>query len=90
MVCSLKEPSLHYYENEIRALQRALQDAARQDLRNARCAVHLAQLRACEEALKRLEEGRYGLCSQCGEAIELNLLTADPTQPHCRACQQQQ
>lgn len=38
-------------------------------------------------AQRRLAGQSYGLCLQCGEAIDLRRLTALPATPYCTACQ---
>ena len=38
-----------------------------------------------DAALKRLDEGEYGYCVNCGEAIEPERLTLDPATPFCIA-----
>jgi DnaK suppressor protein len=40
-----------------------------------------------QAALKRLENGSFGICCQCGEAIALPRLQADPGTPFCAGCQ---
>lgn len=37
------------------------------------------------EALARIENGRYGVCETCGEAIEDARLAADPAAMTCKA-----
>ncbi len=44
----------------------------------------LGQLKA---ARQRLEEGEYGYCLDCGQAIEPGRLEARPESPCCIACQ---
>ncbi|XBQ16735.1 MAG: TraR/DksA C4-type zinc finger protein [Oceanicaulis sp.] len=44
------------------------------------------ELRRIEAALKRLDEGEYGWCAECGEAIEARRLEIDPAAPLCRSC----
>lgn len=39
-----------------------------------------------EAALKRVADGDYGWCVQCGEAIAPKRLEADPTVPTCIDC----
>ena len=46
--------------------------------------LRLQQVRA---ALERLEEGEYGECAQCGEAVGFARLRARPETPFCVACQ---
>lgn len=38
-------------------------------------------------ALRRLEDGSYGLCLDCGEPIAEQRLLALPATPYCTACQ---
>lgn len=40
-----------------------------------------------EEALKRLDEGSYGDCQQCGKAIGMSRLKAVPYTALCISCQ---
>ncbi len=44
------------------------------------------ELGLLEAALRRLEEGRYGTCSFCGDPIEQERLEAVPYADRCRAC----
>jgi RNA polymerase-binding transcription factor DksA len=46
----------------------------------------LVEIRQIELALKRIEAGSYGICSQCGERIAPNRLRALPTATKCIAC----
>ena len=39
-----------------------------------------------EAALRRMDEGEYGWCRRCGEAIFAGRLEADPTVTLCIAC----
>jgi DnaK suppressor protein len=43
---------------------------------------------AIDAALKRMEEGEYGLCSECGEPISPGRLAANPAVRLCIACAQ--
>lgn len=47
-------------------------------------------LRLIDEALARIENGRYGMCVHCEQAIELPRLQAIPWARHCIACQELQ
>ena len=58
--------------------------AAIDDVALSHAATELAQVSA---ALRRLEEGGYGLCQECGEAIDERRLLALPATPFCTACQ---
>ncbi len=37
-------------------------------------------------ALRRIDEGQYGLCTQCGAPIELDRLNFMPETPLCSLC----
>lgn len=45
-----------------------------------------AELQRIEAALKRLDEGEYGYCINCGEPIAPKRLELDPTVPLCIDC----
>ncbi|MEO1277107.1 MAG: TraR/DksA family transcriptional regulator [Pseudomonadota bacterium] len=46
----------------------------------------LAELRKIEAALKRIEDGSYGICVNCGANISEARLTAVPYATRCRRC----
>lgn len=50
----------------------------------AHAAEELAQVLA---ALRRIGDGSYGLCEDCGEPIDQRRLSALPATPYCTACQ---
>lgn len=45
------------------------------------------ELTRMDEALGRLEEGRYGFCDECGAEIDENRLRVAPYAPCCISCQ---
>jgi len=47
-----------------------------------------AQLSLVRQALERLENGSYGECAECGEAISPKRLEAVPWTPYCISCQE--
>lgn len=47
-------------------------------------------IKKIEEALKRIEEGTFGECDDCGEDIEIRRLEARPTATLCVACKEEQ
>jgi DnaK suppressor protein len=47
-------------------------------------------LKKVDEALKRIEEGTFGECDECGEDIEVRRLEARPTATLCVACKDEQ
>jgi RNA polymerase-binding protein DksA len=57
------------------------------DLRNSQIARDVAELRAVEAALARIEDGSYGLCTRCGGEIGEARLRANPAAERCFACQ---
>ncbi|MBB4265303.1 TraR/DksA family transcriptional regulator [Roseospira visakhapatnamensis] len=61
----------------------ALQQQAMAQATERRRQVELARIDA---ALKRMDEGDYGICLQCGEDIPARRLAFDPAVPHCIAC----
>ena len=61
------------------ALQAQAMAKAQQGLRDAEA----ARLRA---ALARMEDGEYGYCEDCGEAIALKRLLLNPAAPKCISC----
>lgn len=42
-----------------------------------------------EDALLKMEKGKYGICERCGNAIEKQLLEIDPESRYCRSCKMQ-
>ena len=46
-----------------------------------------AELRSIDAALRRMAEGRYGACVDCGEPIDFHRLLAQPAALRCAACQ---
>lgn len=44
------------------------------------------QLSMIEGALRRIENGEYGICSVCGEEIDKRRLTVNPATTRCLAC----
>lgn len=45
-----------------------------------------AEIVQIERALKRIDDGSYGVCASCGEAISEERLDLLPFTPVCRAC----
>ena len=45
-----------------------------------------AELQQVEAALRRLDQGHYGICVVCGEPIEAGRLAAVPYAPRCSGC----
>lgn len=51
--------------------------------------IRCRKLMEIEEALKRLEEGRYGICVDCGGDIDEERLRVIPFTVSCVACQRE-
>ena len=72
--------------------QQAVGRLSRMDaLQNQAMAQAQARMRNAERqriyaALKRIDDGDYGYCTDCGEDIEPKRLNADPTIPRCLDC----
>jgi DnaK suppressor protein len=49
----------------------------------------LRELRDIDEALVRIEQGRFGHCARCGGAIGRHRLRAIPEARHCMVCSAQ-
>lgn len=47
------------------------------------------QLQDVDAALKRIDEGKYGLCKYCHQSIEEKRLEARPTSSACISCKKQ-
>ena len=50
--------------------------------------MQIERLREVEDALDRLEEGTYGICEECGAAINLERLKILPFTTYCVQCQE--
>ena len=47
-------------------------------------------IKKIDEALKRIEEGTFGECDDCGEDIEVRRLEARPTATLCVSCKEEE
>ena len=47
------------------------------------------RIRRIDAALERIDEGEFGYCVNCGEAIAAKRLEFDPTSPRCLGCAEQ-
>lgn len=50
---------------------------------------HINELRDIDAARVRINNGQFGTCSDCGEAVAYERLLAYPTAKRCVKCQQQ-
>ena len=58
------------------------------DVDQAEVTRDLTELRELEAACKRLAEGTYGICADCGADIPIERLRAQPAAARCVECQQ--
>ena len=49
----------------------------------------LDELRAVEDAIRRIDSGDFGICANCEDPIEIKRLEAIPWARFCRACQEE-
>ncbi len=61
-----------------------------QSMRMRLCNREIFYIKKVEEALKRIEDGTFGECIECGEDIELRRLEARPTATLCISCKEEQ
>jgi RNA polymerase-binding protein DksA len=57
------------------------------DLGEAETSRDVQELRALDAAHRRLAEGSYGVCIDCGGDVGLERLRAEPAAPRCIDCQ---
>jgi len=57
------------------------------DLGNAEVTRDLHELRGLESALRRIADGGFGLCADCGADIPLERLRVQPAAERCLECQ---
>ncbi len=60
------------------------------EMRMRLCNREMLYLKKLESALKRIEDGLFGLCDECNEDIELRRLEARPTANLCVSCKEEQ
>ena len=60
-----------------------------QDLDQAEASRDLSELRTLEAARARMDDGTYGICSNCGQDIGFERLRANPAAERCIQCQTQ-
>jgi DnaK suppressor protein len=60
------------------------------EMRMRLCNRETLYLKKVDEALRRIEDGNFGECEECGEDIEFRRLEARPTATHCVSCKEEQ
>jgi len=61
-----------------------------QAMRMRLCNREALYIKKVDEALKRIDDGTFGECNECGEEIELRRLEARPTATLCVFCKEEQ
>jgi len=89
LIAQHRDNSTHFRDNSVL-------DVEDMSLRDATGAQQIALLEArtqeriqLDEALRRLDEGKYGICEDCEEPISPARLRALPFARRCIACQEQ-
>jgi len=67
-------------------LEEQATDLENQDALEAIENSEIQEIHQIREALKRISEGTYGICAQCGEEIDPKRLEALPTATRCISC----
>ena len=62
-------------------------DVARSQVRQVLRAAARSVLADIDAALRRIEQGSYGRCQECGDALTVTRLTALPMAARCGSCQ---
>jgi DnaK suppressor protein len=90
------ESLLSYRTAQQRMREESVPDAMDQAIRNSTGDQRLSLVEAWnrtkeqfDEALRRVDEGSYGLCQNCGNQIKEGRLKAIPFALRCRECQEQ-
>lgn len=58
------------------------------DVAAARIDLGMSQFRELEAAAIRMESGQFGVCIECGKAIPVERLVANPAAQRCMNCQE--
>ncbi|MDR6427415.1 TraR/DksA family transcriptional regulator [Variovorax beijingensis] len=73
--------------HEVRSHADEAETERQDDVRFAEIEVDRRRLSEIEQAQQRMSEGRYGICTDCGEDIPRERLLAQPMAIRCAACQ---
>lgn len=57
-----------------------------QAMANAQAGRRAVMRQRIAAALARIEAGEYGYCTDCGDALPIARIKADPTVPRCMSC----
>jgi DnaK suppressor protein len=65
-----------------------IENASGRDLAARQLELQSSRLRGLRSALRRIEDGTYGICLECGSNIGTKRLQAIPWTRHCISCQE--
>jgi DnaK suppressor protein len=82
------DPRVIGFKNELAATDDWVLADILADLDIAMVTRDIAELSEVEAALVRVDDGRYGICSDCGEPIGWPRLNVQPAAARCIACQE--
>ena len=82
------DPRIAGFMNELAATEDWVLADILADLDIATVTRDISELTDVEAALARVEDGSYGTCVDCGEAIGWPRLNAQPTAQRCITCQE--
>jgi RNA polymerase-binding protein DksA len=82
------DPRIAGFMNELAATEDWVLADILADLDIATVTRDISELTDVEAALARIEDGSYGTCVDCGEAIGWPRLNAQPTAQRCITCQE--
>ena len=82
------DPRVIGFKNELAATEDWVLADILADLDIAMVTRDIAELSEVEAALARVADGRYGICSDCGEPIGWPRLNVQPAAARCIACQE--
>jgi DnaK suppressor protein len=95
IILEAKEEMKKFQSGEKRQIVEAVMDDAdlsvvdlAEDISLKQLSTHRDTLKKIDEALRKLEEGTYGICEMCGDEITEERLKILPFAIYCRDCQE--
>jgi DnaK suppressor protein len=76
-----------HHEHEVTDRKEEADERVQSGIASAEIERDLGELREVQAALKRLDEGRWGLCQDCDEPIDPRRLAVQPAATRCARCQ---
>lgn len=82
----LKNLSHVYFGDDIDSGEEEADEAEEKVMNAASIKVVQNHLNGIKKALKKMDEGTYGVCEKCGKDISLELLDVNPESELCQDC----